>query len=104
MKSSIFPLIVVFLFCSLSGTAEDNPIYSQNSDVRNKPASLFSILLEPGIAIPFDESAEYLDFAGTMDIFCEYRLPAFPNLYLSSGIGYSLNPVRDFDFTNILDQ
>ena len=104
MKSSIFPLIVVFLFCSLSGTAEDNPIYSQNSDVQNKPASLFSILLEPGIAIPFDESAEYLDFAGTMDIFCEYRLPAFPNLYLSSGIGYSLNPVRDFDFTNILDQ
>ena len=62
---------------------------------------LFSLHLEPGVGIPIGKSDEYLGFAGTIDLSCEYRLPALTNLYLIGGLGYNFNPIRNFDFSNI---
>ena len=101
MKTKCLPLILLFLFYSLFSYSDNNQLDSQDpTQITEISPSLFSIHLVPGIDIPLGENAEYLSYAGTFKLSVEYRLPAFPSLYLMSSIGYHFQPIGNFDLNN----
>lgn len=50
--------------------------------------SYFSIRVAPSFTEPLGDLASFFGFAGAVDFSAEYRLPVFPNLFLSAGLGY----------------
>jgi tetratricopeptide (TPR) repeat protein len=77
------------------------PLYAQEETPLNaitappttsEQISYFSLHVIPGITIPLGESASYFGYGGTIELTAEYRLPFFPNLYVTGGVGYDLAP------------
>jgi tetratricopeptide (TPR) repeat protein len=60
---------------------------------RAGPAS-FSLLVNPGLEIPFGESADYFKLGGSLDLAGRYVFTDKPAWSVSAGLGYQLAPIQ----------
>jgi tetratricopeptide (TPR) repeat protein len=96
VKKNRGPLLLTafFLCVCLPLCAQDAKLSNSASSpaVSSEQVSYLSLHVIPGFTIPVGDSAAYFGFGGTVALMAEYRLPFFPNLYVTGGVGYDLAP------------
>lgn len=88
-------LLSAFFLCAcMPLSAQDATLSNPASPpaVTSEQISYLSLHVIPGFTIPLGDSAAYFGFGGTVEFMAEYRLPFFPNLYVTGGVGYDLAP------------
>ena len=85
IRKRVIPGLLLLAFPAL--------LFAQETPSSTTPA-LFSLEVSPGLDIPLGASSPVFGMGGAMRLGVDYRLPVFPLVYFSGGLGY------DYDTAN----
>lgn len=94
MKRTLLATVILITAAATGLLAQEPEDLDKNNPATESPSATFSLHVNPGLEIPFGDSAEYFTLGGSLDLAGEYFFTETPAWFATAGLGYQLAPIQ----------